>query len=194
MKPTKPPSAERGRPRDEASTDAILTATLRLLAERGYRKLSLDDVVTAAHVSKATVYRRWESKAQIVAAAIRAALVQANPTIPDTGDARRDVTRVLENTIRTLAKHPFGSAVRALVSEAMFDAELAAAVREVEVQRREILRTVVARAVEKGALAGDVELLVDVLLGAPYFQLFVRQRVPAARLAADVVDLLGGDA
>ena len=58
-----------GRPRDEEATAAILAATLRLLAARGYAGTSTSDIAAAARASKATVYRRWPSKPALFAQA-----------------------------------------------------------------------------------------------------------------------------
>jgi hypothetical protein len=76
------------------------------------------------------------------------------------------------------------------VSEVIFDRELAAALKAVETERRGILRSVVARACAAGALDGEVELLLDVLFGAAYFQLLVRQMPPEEDLQRRVAGLL----
>jgi AcrR family transcriptional regulator len=55
---------------DAEREQALLDVTLVLLAEVGYERMSLDEVARRAHASKATLYRRWSSKAELVAAAI----------------------------------------------------------------------------------------------------------------------------
>ena len=60
----------RGRPRREGADDEILAVTRALLAEKGYRELTVDTVAERARVAKTTVYRRWPSKGALVAAAI----------------------------------------------------------------------------------------------------------------------------
>ena len=59
-----------GRPRDPAADRAILDATLHLLAEQGYQAMSIEGVAAASGVSRPTVYRRYASKADLVAAAL----------------------------------------------------------------------------------------------------------------------------
>ncbi|HEX5101098.1 MAG TPA: TetR/AcrR family transcriptional regulator [Polyangiaceae bacterium] len=181
--------AERGRPRDEAATAAILEQTILLLAKKGYRGFRLEDVAAEASVSKATVYRRWASKQRLVCDAVRAALSRANPLSPDTGDVRRDVVTVLQGTT-TVLNGPLGSAVRALVSEVMFDRELSTVLKQLESERRGILRGTIERARAAGVLAGETELLIDVLAGAAWYQLLVRQGKPALTLGNDVTALL----
>ena len=56
----------RGRPRDPGVDEAIILATLELLDERGYVGLSLAEVALRAGVSRTALYRRWDSKAQLV--------------------------------------------------------------------------------------------------------------------------------
>jgi len=179
----------RGRPRDEAATFAILEKTVLLLARKGYRGFRVEDVAAAARVSKATMYRRWPSKQRLVADAVRAALARVNPTSPDSGDVRRDVVQVLERG-NTVLNGPLGSALRTLVSEVMFNRELSSVLKQLEAERRGILRGTVLRARAAGVLAGDAELLTDVLLGASYYQLLVRQSKPGPELGAQVAALL----
>ncbi|MBG0827149.1 TetR/AcrR family transcriptional regulator [Planomonospora sp. ID67723] len=69
---------------------AILDATLELLAEVGYDRMSIDQVARLARASKATIYRRWAGKAEMVAAAMHGLVVEHQP-LPDTGTLRGDL-------------------------------------------------------------------------------------------------------
>ncbi|MBW2424690.1 MAG: helix-turn-helix transcriptional regulator, partial [Deltaproteobacteria bacterium] len=62
-----------GRPRDPAADEAIIGATLELIAESGFDGLRVSDVADRARVSKATMYRRWPTKHDLVLAALRTA-------------------------------------------------------------------------------------------------------------------------
>lgn len=185
---TKSEAPERGRPRDEAATQAIVESTVVLLAKKGYRGFRLDDVAAAARVSKATVYRRWASKQALVADSVRTTLARRNPGTQETGDVRRDIELFLERSSAAL-NGPFGSALRALVSEVMFDRELSAVLKLVELERRKLIRALVKRACDEGVLRGDVDLLVDVLLGPLYYQLLIRQTKPALGVAPHITEL-----
>src|SRR4051812_8165348 len=72
----------------------VLLATLRLLAEVGYDKLTFDEVATRAHAGKATLYRRWSSKAELVAAAMGA--LHGDESRPDTGNLHDDLHALVE--------------------------------------------------------------------------------------------------
>ena len=78
------------RPRVEGDREQeILDATLDVLADVGYDRLTMDAVAASARASKATLYRRWSSKAALV---IDALISQKEaPTLPDTGSLREDL-------------------------------------------------------------------------------------------------------
>jgi AcrR family transcriptional regulator len=90
-----------GRPRDPRAHGAILDATLTTLLEFWYPSLTLERVARRAGVGKATIYRHWESKLDLVLEA--AAPHLAIGVVPDTGDTRRDVREGLDQLISTYA-------------------------------------------------------------------------------------------
>jgi AcrR family transcriptional regulator len=172
---------------DPGATTAILDAALRLVAERGYRATTTEQVAAAARASKATVYRRWPTKPALVADAVQHALRLANPVVPATGDVRRDLVAVLTNLTTALFETPLGGAVRALISEASTEPALAAALAAVDAAAREHgpLRPLVERAQAEGlAPPGEnADFLADLLLAGPYFHLLVRGGPPPDNLA-----------
>ena len=80
-----------GRSRDEAREQAILEAAIDLLAEVGYEAMSIEGVAVRAKSSKATIYRRWPGKAELVADAIRRRSEPILEDLPDTGSLRGDL-------------------------------------------------------------------------------------------------------
>jgi AcrR family transcriptional regulator len=84
------PTEASTRPRVEGDREQqILEAALDVLADVGYDRLTMDAVATRAKASKATLYRRWSSKAGLV---IDALLAQKGaPEVPDTGSLREDL-------------------------------------------------------------------------------------------------------
>ncbi|HEV8549582.1 MAG TPA: TetR-like C-terminal domain-containing protein, partial [Polyangiaceae bacterium] len=86
---------------------------------------------------------------------------------------------------------PLGAGIRALVSEVAYDEELSQVLKMVELERRRYLRGVVERAQASGGLAGDPDLVADMLVGAAYYRFLVRQQgKPALQLAEEVTALL----
>ncbi len=88
----------RGRKRDHTRDAAILDATLEVLAEVGYTGLTMDMVATHAKAGKATVYRRWPSKTELILDAIaRLKSSQVDlQRLPDTGSLRGDFLGIFQ--------------------------------------------------------------------------------------------------
>ena len=80
-----------GRPRDEAREQAILEAAIELLAEVGYEAMTIEAVAVRARSSKATIYRRWPGKGELVAEAMRRRTEPVLEDLPDTGSLRGDL-------------------------------------------------------------------------------------------------------
>lgn len=93
----------RGRPRDGATDAAILDAAERSLANRGYEAMTMEQVAAAAGVSKPTVYLRYGSKAELVAAMID----RLEPPLPPPAgrSARRDLVKLIEIEEQWVDRH-----------------------------------------------------------------------------------------
>ena len=85
-----------GRPRDEAREQAILDAAIDLVAEVGYDAMSIEAVAARAKSSKATIYRRWPGKAELVAEAMRRRAEPVLEDLPDTGSLRGDLLALVQ--------------------------------------------------------------------------------------------------
>lgn len=82
-----------GRVRSEAARVAILDATSRLFALRGYDNLTMEGVAAEAEVSKQTIYRWWPSKGALVADCLLEGRLLLNSLRPfETGEVRDDLT------------------------------------------------------------------------------------------------------
>ncbi|OBH63405.1 TetR/AcrR family transcriptional regulator [Mycobacterium sp. E2479] len=111
----------RGRPRSAAVHEAILDATRTLLIEVGYSGVSMDKVAANAGVGTQTVYRRWPSKAPLVAEAVMQAYAQADFTLPDTGDTVEDLRTWMHESAALSAAPENIALVRALAAAAAED-------------------------------------------------------------------------
>jgi AcrR family transcriptional regulator len=103
-----------GRPRDPSRDGAIRGAILQVLAESGYAGLTMDAVAAAAGVGKATIYRRWRTKSDLVADAV-AELSSMSIDTPDTGSLEGDL-RVLLRWLVGAVNGPLGAATLSLLS------------------------------------------------------------------------------
>jgi AcrR family transcriptional regulator len=167
-----------GRPRSPACDHAILDAALAEYAANGLDGMSVDAVAARGGVSKATIYRRYPSKAAlVVAAALKAADEQA--PIADTGSVRGDLTTALRNLRRLLDDPVVGAAKRMLLVDAHRNEELARMHGESVRDRRQGVFDVFRRGVERGELLPDidVEFAAD-RVGAHVFYRNLVTRVP----------------
>jgi len=103
-----------GRPRDPSRDEVIRAAILRVLAESGYAGLTMDAVASAAGVGKATIYRRWRTKSDLVLDAV-AELSQLSIDAPDTGSLEGDM-RLLLRWLVSAVNGPLGAATLSLLS------------------------------------------------------------------------------
>jgi AcrR family transcriptional regulator len=117
------------RARSDVREEAILLATMALLGEVGYDRMTIDAVAERAKASKATVYRRWSGKAELVATAVRR-YAGTTLTPPErTGDVRADLLGLV-NTMRTSLLGQDAVLVLGLLGAMRHDAELARTVRQ----------------------------------------------------------------
>lgn len=95
--PTTPTASRNpgGRPRDPSKAGAILDAAITVLAEHGIRALTMDAIAAAAHVGKATIYRRWETHDLMLAELVLELGIRDVPWNPTAG---------LREDLRTLVR------------------------------------------------------------------------------------------
>ncbi|GAB2662121.1 TetR/AcrR family transcriptional regulator [Saccharopolyspora gloriosae] len=145
-------SPGRGRPRDATRDTALRTAAMEVLADVGYRALTMDAVAARARAGKATIYRRWESKLDLVIDTCNE-LVQRNIPEPDLGSVPADLGEFLR-AFAAFLTGPAGKAAQALVGELPHERELADAFREsFLLPQRNVLRRIVERGVERGEIS-----------------------------------------
>ncbi|MGW0804256.1 TetR/AcrR family transcriptional regulator [Nonomuraea sp. NPDC002799] len=177
-----------GRPRSEVARQAILQAALDLCARDGYQGVTMKGIAEEAGTGRQTVYRWWQTKAQVLMEGMTGVMVRDLPPTPDSGDAQADLVAFLEQTFE-LAQGVAGQVVMGLMADAQSDPELAAALRAKIIEpRRSSLRAVLAR----GAVPADVdlELAADLIFGVMWYRLLNRHAEVNAELAEDITALL----
>lgn len=173
----------------DAARDAeIRAAALELLAERGYDRLTVEAIAERARAGKATIYRRWPSKAALVVDALN----QLRPPPeepPDTGSLAGDVGALVEASL-PLGPPPF-QVVCGMAPALHQDPELAAAFRDAFVEpRRALLRQVLERAVTRGEVPPrrDLDLVTSVLPAMMLHRVVFAGEAPDQKYARAVVD------
>ena len=179
------------RPRVEGDReDQILDATLELLLEVGYDRLTMDGVARRARASKATLYRRWDTKqALVVDAVVRA---KQAPAIEDhdTGSLRGDLMQTFCGP-HGVAEGAATGALGAVITALSTDPEFAALFREQFIAPKiEVSREIYARAVARGEIDADVDLEIigPALAGILLHRSFVMGLVPDDDVVRRVVD------
>ena len=179
-----------GRPRDPKVDAAILGATLELLAAGGYEALTIEAVAALAGVGKASVYRRFSGKEQLVVEAV-ASLIE--PLEPPAGTSVRDgLVTLLEAVRRKSASSLADKIFPRLLGAAADNPELMVRYREqvLEPRRRRFL-DVLDRGVREGRVRPEVDLdhATDLLVGPMAYRNLIRtDPPPGPELAARIVD------
>ena len=184
-------SVKLGRPREERADKAILSATLHLIASRGAGDLRIDDVAERARVGKATIYRRYSSKDELVAAAVTSLV--SDIEIPDTGSTEDDLRQLMQRAVNVYRGSLEAGVMPGLVDAMHRDPKLAREVREGFLKRRRAaLAVVLERGVERGDLRPDldIELVLDVLGGPLFYRLLVTGGPIDKALADGVAELI----
>lgn len=166
----------------------LLAVTLRLLQEHGYDGLTVDAVASAARASKATVYRRWPSKAELVLAAFNEGVRQV-AVPPNTGTLRGDLLQVGEICGEQVHQH--ASTIRAVLVEASRHPELNDALQHQFIeQRKALVQHILRQAVERGEIAEAAltDELWDLLPGYLIFRSIIPGSPPTRRTVQALVD------
>jgi AcrR family transcriptional regulator len=180
-----------GRPRDTGIDAAILVAARELLAEIGYAQVTMDATATKAGTSKAAIYRRFKSKAELLFAAAVHGGEMALPA--DTGSLRGDLL-ALGRQIRSDMSAPAAREVAPqVIAEIGRSPDVSQRLRDVFVaSERDQIEAILARAVQRGELPQmpDVATVHRLLGGALFFTIMViDEAIDDTELAA-VVDVV----
>ena len=182
-----------GRPRDPLTDEAIIAATLALIVESGFEGLRVGDVADRAGVSKATMYRRWPTKHDLVLAALR-----TTPPLEDIdrGSLRRDLKAAFTRFVEVAATTPVIGLLTALAAERQRRSEFAEELDPFIQERMQPIVAAIERAVERGELsqATSPRMLADLIGGAILLRLFFgggADRRSVTRLVDAVVTAFG---
>jgi len=179
------PARTPGRPRSELADRAILDAAMEVFARVGLDGVTIEGVAARAGVGKATIYRRYPGKVDLVIAAARA-LTEAEAPKPDTGTVAGDLHAIARNLVRLLTETVAGQAMPQMIADAVFNDEMRDANRRFFASRRAGTAEAVVRGVERGELRADtdVDLVVDLISGP----IFYRHLVSGGRLDGAFAD------
>jgi AcrR family transcriptional regulator len=170
-------SAPKGRPRSDDSTNRIRKATIKLLKEKPFLEISMDEIAAASGTSKTTIYRRWQSLEELCADSF---FFEAQHMIrfDDTGSLEKDLTQALVRFGKFL-NGPWGKVLRTLVGATALIKSSAA---EVMMRDYYALRwKQISEALERGKARGEIsrdmnnDRLTDRLFGPIFYKFLIRR-------------------
>ena len=178
-----------GRPRSAEADEAILEAAVELFAEVGLEGMTVEGVAARAGVGKATIYRRYPCKVDLVVAAARC-FTQGPELPPDTGSTRGDLRALVDGLIALLTTTPLGRVLPILIAARTRVAELDRAYADIVAEKRARSTIVVRRAIERGDLRPDVdpELVIDCYVSPIFYRFLVTNAPLDDEYAASIVD------
>ena len=183
------------RKRGAALEDAILDAAYTELSEVGYTAFSVEGVAARARTGKASIYRRWPTRAQLMLDALSAYLPTPEKcgfpvTVTDdvsTADVLRQIACAISDTLES----PAGAVMRAIKCEAVSDPELARAVDEkFQAPRRAALLALLRRGIERGDVrpGADTPLIADVLPAVLTHRIILQREPLTAAMIHEIIE------
>jgi len=177
--------APRGRPRNQQTHDAILDAARHLLRRDGESRFSIEQVAAAAGVSKASIYRRWTTKGELLIDLYMEGLPDA--MVEEARSIKTELRRYLLSSVQRLEDPLWRSILRSLAAEAQYDPATAELLRRkvLEPRRTSGLR-LLRHAETQGQIAKglDHEMLLDLMFGPLWYRMLF-EHAPLDRAFVD---------
>ena len=169
--------------------DAVLRATVEELGTVGYTALRVEEVANRSGVNKTSIYRRWPTKVDLVAAALENH--SRSTEIPDTGSFREDLREIGRLNVRKM-ETPLGRGLVRMMQMERGQPDLDAVIRTMRNEHIRARSVVVERAIARGEVPPDTDpLVVAELVGAPIAARLLHHGVAVdERFIETVVDMV----
>jgi len=164
-----------GRPRSEKARRAVIRSTLALLERAGFNELTIESVAARAGVGKATVYRWWPNKAELVIDSFVSA-VGKELRFPSAGPVLESIHEQMKRWA-PIFRSPLGQIVVTVIGAGQSEPEILEAFRAHWVEPRRIeARRLLRQAMKKGEIRGDLnpDTILDLLYGPLYLRLLLK--------------------
>lgn len=191
--PASLPTANRrpGRPRSEKARKAVIQSTLALLKRGGFNELTMEAVAARAGVSKATIYRWWPNKAELVIDSFVSA-VEEELRFPTAGPVLASIHAQMRRWV-PIFQSPLGQIVATVIGAGQSDPEILQAFRNHWVEPRRIeARRLLRLAMKQGEIRPDLDPddLLDLLYGPLYLRLLIKHAPLTERFVDTVFDVI----
>jgi AcrR family transcriptional regulator len=180
-----------GRPRSEKARKAVLRSTLALLKRVGFHELRMESVAARARVGKATVYRWWPNKGELVIAAFVFA-VEPELRFPSTGPVLESLHRQMRRWAG-IFRSPLGHIVASVIGAGQSEPEILEAFRSHWIEPRRIeARKLLQQAIAKGEIRADLDpdAVLDLFYGPLYLRLLLKHAPLSERFADTVFNVV----
>jgi len=178
-----------GRPRDDKRDEAIQSAAIALMQEVGYERCTIEAIASKAHASKATIYRRWKNKQELLLSAVTRHTFCTTPEI-NQGNLREDLIEMISERIKNL-KGPDGAVVSVLLTAAKNDPELGKLIpSSIRENQDDSVMHIIERGIKRGEISKDanVELLLEILPGIFTYRIFMTHQSVNRKFIEQLVD------
>lgn len=181
-----------GRPRSARSKSAILSAVRKLLLKGGYANMTIESVARQAGVSKATIYRWWKTKGELVLEAAEEEI--AIGTVPDTGDSRTDMDIAIRQLIDTFTRPLASIVIFAAITTGGSDPRMAQIFRDRYVfpWRMSALQALERARARNEVSAADLQFLLDVIVGTVFQRTLVMKEPMIEGLKENLLEVVFG--
>lgn len=164
-----------GRPRSEKARKAVIQSALALLKRVGFNELTIEAVAARAGVGKATVYRWWPNKAELVIGAFVSA-VEQELRFPSAGPVLESIHEQMRRWA-VVFRSPLGQIVATVIGAGQSDPEILKAFRAHWVEPRRVeARRLLRQAIKNGEIRADLDpdMVLDLLYGPLYLRLLLK--------------------
>ena len=177
-------------PRVERSRRVILEATLDELGEIGYGAMTIESVARRAGVGKATIYRHWQGKLDLLGDALET-LKRPIPPLTE-GPTRERIVGLLEALVETLGESRWSNCMPALIDAAARDATVQQFHHQFVATRRQIMVDLIVEGITSGELPAGLDpvLTSEVLAGPIFYRRLMTGEESTPALARQIVDLV----
>jgi AcrR family transcriptional regulator len=181
-----------GRPRDESIRKRILETAIEMLVQLGYKNTTMKDIAIQANVSKQTLYRWWNNRAELLMESF-VYYAEENVSFPESENGEHDLESFLTNTFQ-LSNEVTKVLLKTLLGESITDPEFSKVFFEQFISKRQsFLAERISRMKQfKSSSDERIHTLVDIIFGIMWYRLIFGHRPLDSELIKELTQIIMG--